>query len=146
MILPRPISLPEANALVPHIVEGVARAREAMTRAYAARNEVTARAVHEGEDAILNFEERYPDLAEAAEEAEAEARDEMELLSLLGVVLMSVTPAMAAVSARCAGQPALLLWNDGDDEFAHWRLLADDEDAIRPIVDPDAFGEAAPPQ
>lgn len=138
-MLPRPYSLASANALLAHIVESLAHAREAMSRAYAARNEMTARAVREGEEAVIDHAERYPDLMAAVEEAEDEASDELDLLQRMGVIVMSVTPGMVAVSTRRAGLPALLLWRDGDEEFAYWRLAGDDEAEVKPIVDPDLF-------
>jgi hypothetical protein len=146
MLLPRSFSLPEANGLVPHIASAVAHVREAMANAYAARNEMTARAVREGESAILEHEVRFPDLTAAAEDAEEEAREEMDMLASIGVTLMSVTPAMAAVPTERAGQPALLLWHEGDERFTHWRLVNDDADQVREIKDPTAFGVPALPQ
>jgi hypothetical protein len=141
MLLVSPNSLSEANALVPHIEAGIDAVRDAMARAYDARNRLSRKAIARGEEAVEQAFELWPELKVEIDEAEGEARAELDLLLRLGVSLQSITPAIATVVARRGRDLALLIWREGDDEFAHWRLLGEDKDRARPIEHPEAFGE-----
>jgi hypothetical protein len=136
-----PNSLSEANALVPHIEAGIDGVRDAMARAYDARNRLSAKAIAGSDEAVAEAFDRWPELKDEIDAAENEARDELDLLLRLGVSLQSITPAVATVVARRGRELALLIWREGDDDFGHWRLLGEGRDSARPIIDRQAFGE-----
>ena len=142
MVLFRPLTVREANALLPLVNEQLGRVHDAIVHARAVQSEAESiEAQHPGSIPGTQVNAPSAELREELTALEETLSEAVQTLARVGVQVQRLEPAVIEVPARRGGRAVRLGWIQGTDEFSVWR---DIDNIVRPIDDEHAFGVVEP--
>ncbi len=132
----RHLTLQEANALLPLVLDGLLKLRGLLLEERAIRGRLRAVPTSTTGAEALDVAAQQARL----EDVGVQAQQCLDRIGALGAQVKGVEPFLVDFPARLDGQTVLLCWQEGEQHISHYHPAATGFAGRKAIESPDAFG------